>query len=529
MHSMRAFNYNPAFLSHEERIRSFSTRLVDLELIVEVIAENTDQSNQHVLVVGSAGMGKTTLVLRVVTEILRREELSNLWHPIVFAEESYNVSSPGEFWLEALFHLSRGQKEERWGKTHEELCRETNEVHLRERAIGQLKDFAMERGKRLLLVVENFHMLLGRQISDDDAWKLRHTFMNERYFMILGSAPHLFEQILNPGKAMFQLFKIHELGSLDAKECRALRASVSGEYLKGSRIRPIQILTGGNPRSVTLISHSAGNSQSRELMNDLIHLVDDRTAYFKRVLDSLPPLERKVLFALADLWKPSTSREIANASRIDVNKTSACLKRLCNKGIVKIVAQKGRKKWHRVADRMLNFYHLLRRHGGRSERVRALVRFMTVFYDCDESRIPTQTSESLHNSLRRWMPGKARDVEGTVVGPCERPRSVSSQKIIVGSWAENVSRVVKKLKNQVKTGAALSNLIGFFVKGAAMGHADQALDILEENSDVLELTPVAVGIRLFLGEEVLEAHEIMETGRDVALRIKEKMDSLQTS
>jgi GTPase SAR1 family protein len=56
--------YNPAFLSREELIRSFVVRHLDLELIIETIKENTGNSNQHVLIIGPRGMGKTMLVLR---------------------------------------------------------------------------------------------------------------------------------------------------------------------------------------------------------------------------------------------------------------------------------------------------------------------------------------------------------------------------------------------------------------------------------------------------------------------------------
>lgn len=372
--------HNPSFLSQEELIQTFVVRHLDLELLMEVLRENTGLANQHILVVGPRGSGKTTLVLRAAAEVRQNKELSKLWLPIVFAEESYEVLSPGEFWLAAISHLSQQTRDIRWQKAYKELQREQDESRLRERALAQLMDFADQQGKRLLLVVENMNMLLGQQISSEDAWVLRHTLLNESNVMLLGTATSRFEEHENADRAMFELFKIHELKPLDSDGCRKLWTSITGQDLPGERIRPMQILTGGNPRLLVIISSFAAKTSFRELMDDLTRLVDEHTEYFKSHLDGLPALERKVFVALADLWHPSTAREIADSARIDVNKTSANLKRLISKGAVVEADKEGRKKWYQVAERMYNIYHLMRHRGEPSSRVRALVDFMVHFY-----------------------------------------------------------------------------------------------------------------------------------------------------
>ncbi|NVM21864.1 MAG: tetratricopeptide repeat protein [Desulfobacterales bacterium] len=394
MTTVQPIKYNPSFLSENELMRYFVVRQMDLELIMEVVRENTGPTNQHVLVIGSRGAGKTMLVLRTAAEIRQNEELNNLWYPIVFAEESYEVCSPGEFWLEVLFHLGKQTKEARWQKAFDELRMERDESRLRERALSQVMDFADEQGKRLLLVVENLNMLLGEQISLDDAWVLRHPLLNEPNIMLLGTATSRFEHLENSGKAMFELFKIHELKPLDSNGCRKLWASITGKKLEGDCIKPMKILTGGNPRLLVIISAFAAKTSFKELMDDLTRLVDEHTEYFKSHLDNLPPLERKVFVALADLWKPSTAREVADAARIDVNKASAYLKRLLSKGAVVEVDKKGRRKWYQLAERMYNIYHLMRRRGEPSNRVRAVVHFMVHFYPDEELVRTTATIAS---------------------------------------------------------------------------------------------------------------------------------------
>lgn len=203
--TQRLMKYNPAFLSTDELVKSFVVRLADLELVVETVRHNTGESNNHVLIIGPRGVGKTTLVLRAVAEVRRDTALSQRWCPIVFGEDSYEACSPGEFWLEALFHLAESTKLERWRRTYLELRSEQDETRLRQRALAQLMDFADEQGKRMLLVVENLNVILGQQIAGEDAWVLRHALMNEPRLMLLATATSRFEEIENAGKAMYDL------------------------------------------------------------------------------------------------------------------------------------------------------------------------------------------------------------------------------------------------------------------------------------------------------------------------------------
>ena len=306
------------------------------------------------------------------------------WYPIVYGEESYEVTTPGEFWLEALFHVGERTEESRWQRAYQELRAERDETRLRERALAQLMDFADERKARLLLVVENLDTLIGAQISSDEAWTLRHTLMNEPRIMLLGSATSRFKEVEDYNQALYDLFKIIELEPLSDAESQSVWRSVTGDKPSLTQIRPIQILTGGNPRLIRIISGFAAKTSFRQLMANLLQLIDEHTEYFKSHLDGLAPRERKVFVALADLWDPSTARDVAEAARLDVNKTSALLKRLEQRGAVTVYDQRGRTKRYQVAERMYNIYHLMRRRGQASSRVQFVVRFMIHFYEGDE-------------------------------------------------------------------------------------------------------------------------------------------------
>jgi len=394
--------YNPSFLSEAELIESFVVRHADLDLIIRIIGENHTDSNQHVLVIGPRGSGKTTLVHRVAAEIKQDEEFRDRWYPLIFSEESYEVVSGGEFWLEALFHLSEQTNDEKWKQTYDELKDENDDQRLFERALAQLLDFADSQGKRILLIVENLNMLFGDLTSDDEAWKIRHTLMNESRMMLLATATNRFEEIENSSQAMFEMFKLQELKPLDDDECNRIWESVAGKKLSGERIKPIRILTGGNPRLLTIIAKFGAHRSFRKLLDDLVDLIDDHTEYFKSHLDSLPAIERKVYLALAGLWDASTAREVAKAARLDVNKTSSLLRRLKGRGAVMVEDRGKRIKWYVVAERMYNIYYLMRRRGKPADRVKATVKFMVSMYDPESAaRLITEEACSLSPEVCR--------------------------------------------------------------------------------------------------------------------------------
>ncbi len=379
-----AKNYNPGFLSDADLRATFCVRTGEFRSIIETLRENTGASNQHVIVIGPRGSGKTMLLLRVASEIRSDPELSSRLYPIVFAEESYGVGTCGEFWLECLSHLSRQVPGERGGVnlslSLEDLRKERDDRRLRERCLGAVLDFAEREGKRLVLGVENLNMMFSDMTDRDAGWCLRQTLQTEPQIMLVGSATSRFGEIDRPDRALYDLFRVLTLRPLDRKESAVLCETVAGRPVEPGAARSLQIITGGSPRLLAIMARFAAETSFGALMADLLNLVDEHTAYFKSHLESLPAQERRVYLALLELWRPSTAREVAQRARIETSACSAQLRRLIERGVVSEAGGTARRRQYYASERLYSIYYLLRRSSGADGLAQALVTFMEAYY-----------------------------------------------------------------------------------------------------------------------------------------------------
>lgn len=385
-----ARKYNPGFLTDHELVESFCVRTAEFASAIEMLRECDGTANPHRIVIGRRGSGKTSLLLRVAAEIRRDDDLLQRFYPVVFAEESYEVSTAGEFWLECLSRLAEQAPTEEgafsFRRTVEDLRTILDDRTLGDRCLGALLDFADREGKRLVLIVENLNMMFGEMADDDAGWRLRQTLQTEPRVLLLASATSRFDEIDNPDRALYDLFRVVPLQPLDKDECAVLWERVSGRYRDPEDIRALEILTGGSPRLIAIVARFGAELSFCELMQELLDLVDDHTEYFKSHLDALPAQERRVYLALADLWKPATTREVADRARLDTSKCSAQLNRLIERGAVEVTGGSARRKQYYLAERLYNIYYLMRRARGPVPLIEALIRFMEGYYSTDELR-----------------------------------------------------------------------------------------------------------------------------------------------
>ncbi len=517
-----ARKYNPGFLSDEELISSYCVRLDSFESMVESLRECTGNSNTHQIVIGPRGSGKTSLLLRVAAEIRRDESLSSRFLPVVFAEESYEVSTAGEFWLECLSRLAEQVPLEpnvpELKRSCEELRCVSDDQMLGDRCLGALQDYADRVGRRLVLIVENLNMMF-RDFSNRDAagWRLRHTLQTEQRLILLASATSRFDDISNPKCAFYELLREITLHPLEPEACAILWQTVSGRDRPPETISALRILTGGNPRLLTIVARFGANLSFRELMADLLDLVDDHTEYFKSHLDALPAQERRVYLTLAKLWIPATTREIADGARSDTNKCSAQLARLVERGAVEVIGGSARRKQYYLTERLYNIYYLMRCSRGTAPMVEALIQFMEAYYS---------TSEMKDFVIRTVREALSLDDEAKKMHQFALDRLLESPLLLVhreelstlGSWTHSHSRG--------ESGAA-KNLFDKALKIAEMGYQSDAIALWDEllqqlNASTaeadLELVATALTNKGIAQKLLKQTEEAITTWDEVILR-----------
>ena len=401
--------FNPGtFQSDEELSRQFVVRERELGLVLEVLHGNVGApSCQHVLLVAPRGRGKTMLLARVAAELRTNREFSERLLPVRFMEESQEIFDMGDFWLETLFHLAR-----EIGKSNPESAREIRDTHAdlaarwRGKELeGHARAAALEAtdrtGKQIVLMVENLQTLCG-DVDADFGWKLRKTLQSEPRIILLATATSRFKGLDNAKEPFFELFRIVRLEALDTEECRRLWQGVSGDTVSGREIRPLEILTGGNPRLLVIVAGFAQHRSLRQLMENLVSLIDDHTEYFRSHLAGFAKTERRVYLSVIDLWQPSSTGEIAARARTDVRTVSTLLGRLVNRGAV-IVEGSGKKRMYAAAERLYSIYYKLRRERDEAAVVRDLILFLVLLYTDEEmTKLSTNLdSEAMQSSIIR--------------------------------------------------------------------------------------------------------------------------------
>ena len=382
-----AIKFNPSFQTDDESVANFIVRRYEFEAVIDALTFAVDSrvDSPRFLISAPRGAGKTTLCRRVVAETRISPKLREAWQAIFLGEESYTVTTPGEFFLECLYQLKDQAPSGRLTKDYKRATETQSEEELIELTLGSLRKFARTTDKRLLLIVENFHTILNEQIQDSKSAGAKGllNFLDEgTLFAVLATS--VTQALDDDATTLPQHYHRLELLPLSLGECRALWESLTDTQVKEEKLRPIEILTGGSPRLLHILAEFTRTPSLHELMSNLNYLIDQNTEYFKSQLDALPTLERKVFVTLLGMWDPRTARQVAEAARVNINTASAMLARLTDRGAVIKEPGLGRTAIYVAAERLFSIYYLMRRHSHPSSRVRALVSFMMAYYDSDE-------------------------------------------------------------------------------------------------------------------------------------------------
>lgn len=410
--------YNPGILSKQELIRLFVARRALLQQIIDDLRrEKPDGIPQHRLLVGSRGMGKTTLLRRISYAVEDDDTLHKEWLPLTFPEEQYNIARLSDLWLNCLDAVSDAL--ERQGK-HEEAealdgiidaLPDGNEEERARTALNVLLEQSKKTGQRLLLLMDNIDLIFDRLAKEH--WTIREMLSKEGAPLLIGATARPLEPTYEYQGAFYDFFKISNLNKLQLAEMhevlRTLAAEMSAPQVSRlldqdpARIRVLYDLTGGNPRTSVLLFSVLAQGIDGDVRSDLERLLDQCTPLYKARFEELSNQAQQVVDALALHWDPAPASALAERAHLDVNIVSSHLNRLSEQGIVEKVRLYPKKKTgFQIAERFFNIWYLMRASRRMRRKLIWLSRFLKSFY----------SQEDLHNLARRFF-AKESELEGT--------------------------------------------------------------------------------------------------------------------
>ena len=104
MYAIRSYYANE--IDEKEFLEKFVIRNDTFEEIFEDLQQSDySVANQHYIIIGQRGQGKTTLLRKIELEVKKDEKLSKFLLPVKFAEEQYQIRSLCRLWEEVADYL----------------------------------------------------------------------------------------------------------------------------------------------------------------------------------------------------------------------------------------------------------------------------------------------------------------------------------------------------------------------------------------------------------------------------------------
>ncbi|WP_233490634.1 tetratricopeptide repeat protein, partial [Paracoccus sediminilitoris] len=392
--------YNQTILNDDDFVASFVARRGTLGTMCRRLKSiGLEDDGQHQILIGTRGMGKTSLLRRMAIEIKRDHELSDRFVPLMFREEQYNVLRLQDFWRNC------GESLAGWAESQgrDDLAEHLDNVVFSsgwDSDDGAAEQFEKEMhslGKRAILLIDNLDLILDA-LKDEDRWTLRASLQARGGPILVGAATQSLKETADRDAAFYEFFQPYYLEPLELQEaetCMRALANQRGEvgrrvlqvmHTDPARLRVLHRLTGGNPRILALTYRLLETEDSHSAMADLERLLDEVTPYYKaRVEEYQTPLQRAIIDAIALHWDPVTTGQLSEITGVPTTTLSPQLTRLRKDGLIEKNETSGSYAGHQVVERFLNIWYLMR-HGTRRtrQRMRWLVAFLSSFYCKDE-------------------------------------------------------------------------------------------------------------------------------------------------
>ncbi|MEO8711472.1 MAG: ATP-binding protein [Parafilimonas sp.] len=365
---MTNFLYNPDRKSKDRLIAEFVVRTRLLEDIMQDIeSSDMDTPEQHYLLVGQRGTGKTTMLHRIRYATEDNKELNKWLIPVIFSEEQYNISELANLW-ETVAHtledyhgfagISKEMEMHIAKDNFEEYCYDILEKHLE------------KHNKKLVLLIDNVGDIL-KKLEDKEVRRLREILQTKSFIRLIAGSPFYLDSILDYKQPFFEFFKVIRLEGLDKQETLELLLKLGDIYYEKEkiervinetpeRIETLRILTGGVPRTIALMFRIFIDHEHENSLKDLERVLDSVTPLYKHRMDDLSMQQQKIVDAVARNWDAISVKELKEKVRLDSKVISAQLRQLEKNQIIEKRETSTKNHIYLMRERFWNIWYLMR-------------------------------------------------------------------------------------------------------------------------------------------------------------------------
>lgn len=439
-------------------VDGFVVRTNEFDYIKDILVNGDIKSKSlNTIIIGQRGAGKTTLMHRLNYAILDEKLLSDIYLPIIFSEEQYNLSDLTNLWEAIAMGIDDNFYKEKLSDSIEKII--DTEEDYEKASFSFLQKFLKSKNKMAILFIENVNFFL-KKLNEYEKKRLKSILTSESHFRIIGSSTSFNDGTIDFGDPFYKFFNTVQLDGLNQQDCEKLLIKIGQQYGEENQIKEIienypgrvealRRLTGGVPRTISYLFQIFLDNENGKAIKDLYLLIDTLTLLYKSELDQLSTQQQKVIDAIARKWDAISVKEIAKRTRLESKNISSILSYLEKNQLIEKVPTSTKNHLYRIKERFMNIWYLMRfgrKHD--KENVIWLVRFFDAW--CDESEL----TKRLKNHISNLKDGKYDAVAAIDMGntflSCENIPENLKEELISTTNSILPDRILKGAKTAEK-------------------------------------------------------------------------------